>query len=169
MSPHQIIAVAVRLFAVWLAIHLPGQSYAFYFEGSKMNQPYVGLITAAITVAVLLVILALWYFPMSIARKLLSASNPEAAPVSTPNTWLTMGCALIGLSLLTDSLPALVRDGLILFSARNDFANVDYLKNSVLYLLVMVIISLWLILGARGFSRVLRWAQHAGTIRASGN
>ncbi len=168
MSPYQIIAVGVRLFAVWLAIHLPGELYAFYFEGTKTGQPYTTLITGGIAVVVLLVVLTLWFFPMSIARKLLSpAESGGPSPVASPDTWLTMGCALIGLSLLTDSLPALVRDAIVLLSAQDDFGNVSYLRNSVLYLLVMVIISFWLILGARGFARVLRWAQYAGTGHSS--
>jgi len=162
MSPYQIIAVMVRLFAVWLAIHLPGQLYAFYFEGTKIDQPYTGLITVGILLAALVIILGLWFFPMSIARKLLSAPALEEASPTTPDTWLSMGCALIGLYLLTEYLPSLIRDSLFLLSSETLAGDFSALRNSIIYLACMVVIAVWLILGARGFTKVFRWARYAG-------
>lgn len=162
MSPYQIIAVMVRLFAVWVAIHLPGQLYAFYFAGTKIDQPYTGLITVGILLAALAIILGLWFFPMSIAKKLLSTAAIEQVPATTPDTWLSMGCALIGLYLLTESLPPLIRDALVLFSSETFNDDFSALKTSVLYLLFMVAIAFWLILGAKGFRKVFKWARYAG-------
>jgi hypothetical protein len=162
MSPYQIIAVMVRLFAVWVAIHLPGQLYAFYFTGTKIDQPYTGLITVGILLAALALVLGLWFFPMSIARKLLSSSALEKTPAATPDIWLSMGCALIGLYLLTESLPPLIRDALVLFSTETFGGDFSALKSSIVYFLFMVAIAVWLILGAKGFTKVLRWARCAG-------
>jgi hypothetical protein len=162
MSPYQIIAVMVRLFAVWVAIHLPGQLYAFYFAGTKIDQPYTGLITVGILLATLVIILGLWFFPMSIAKKLLSTAAREEVRATTPDTWLSMGCALIGLYLLTESLPPLIRDVLVLFSSETFNDDFSALKTSLLYFLFMVAIAFWLILGAKGFRKVFRWARYAG-------
>jgi formate-dependent nitrite reductase membrane component NrfD len=162
MSPYQIIAVMVRLFAVWLAIHLPGQLYAFYFEGTKMDQPYTGLITVGILLAALAIIVGLWFFPMSIARKLLRASAVEETSATTPDTWLAMGCALIGLYLLTESLPPLIRDSLVLFSSDTLPGDFSALKSSIIYLLFMVAVAIYLILGAKEFRKVFHWARYVG-------
>jgi hypothetical protein len=162
MSPYQIIAVMVRLFAVWVTIHLPGQLYAFYFAGTKIDQPYTGVITVGILFAALAIVLGLWFFPMSIARKLLSPSALEETPATTPNTWLSMGCALIGLYLLTEYLPPLIRDSLVLLSSETFAGDFSALRSSIIYLLFMVAIAIWLILGAKGFTKILRWARYAG-------
>ena len=41
MSPHQTIAVAVRLFATWLGVHAVGQILSFYYEGNSHNDSTV--------------------------------------------------------------------------------------------------------------------------------
>ena len=78
MSPHQIIGVALRVFAVWLAVWvlstLPGFSFAA--RGDAPAWRYALVFVALVSV----LILALWFFPRTIAGKLLSP------PVSEPTT-----------------------------------------------------------------------------------
>ena len=40
MSPHQAVAVAVRLFAVWLVIYLIPGVVGFYAQYEKQNDPH---------------------------------------------------------------------------------------------------------------------------------
>ena len=68
MSPHQIIAVAARLFAVWLIIHLPGQIYAFFDSYLKLHDTNLRYFAAGIGLVELALILVLWLFPYTIAH-----------------------------------------------------------------------------------------------------
>jgi hypothetical protein len=86
MSPHQAIAVAVRIFAVWLAIYVVRTIPAFFIEGRGDTS---GLVTAAIVGLLTLgIALLLWAFPLITARKLLSSPVAGAASSATPDTWL---------------------------------------------------------------------------------
>jgi hypothetical protein len=111
MSPHQAIAVALRLFAVWLAIYVARDMMALYLEGNKQHDPHSLWIAITMLVLAAAFVLVLWFFPRSIARTLLSTNVPDAPQPSPPDLWLAMGCALIGLWLLTSALPALVHTG----------------------------------------------------------
>jgi hypothetical protein len=165
MSPHQIIAVAARLFAVWLAIHVPGNLYEFFEPDSSLNRPSIRWIALCVSIIEVAAMLVLWFFPQTIARKLLTTSTTEPATASSSDTWLRMGCALIGLWVLTTSLPALILDASVLYSAHID--DTSSLRHSVLYYLAEVAISVWLILGARGFREIYWWASNAGISKHS--
>lgn len=117
MSPQQIVAVVARLLAVWIVIHLPGQvSEIVYLGGHDTDRSMRAFAVGGFAVE-LFVSLALWFFPLTIARKLLRSSSEERPPPSSSDVWLGMGCALIGLWLLATSLPALVINFFILGSA----------------------------------------------------
>lgn len=160
MSPHQIIAVAARLYAVWLAIQLPGQVYEVFAADPSMR-----LFSACILIIEVVAMLALWFFPQTIARKLLTVSATETPAPSSADTWLRMGCALIGLWLLATSLPKLILDAFGLYSMHYD--DTSSLRRSVLYYLAEVAIAVWLILGGRGFREVFWWARNAGVSKPS--
>lgn len=167
MSPHQVVSVAARLFAVWLVIHLPGQVYSFFTEESKLNDPTLRLVAICVAAIEAIVILALWFFPHTIARTLLRTSATEPPPPSSADTWLTMGCALIGLWLVATSLPSLVIDTFVWSTYK--FDDTSSLWRSVLYYLAEIAIGVWLILGARGFRQVVWWARNAGIGEPSNN
>jgi hypothetical protein len=159
MSPHQAVAVALRVFAVWLGIYGLRTAVSFAFVPEK-DVPGLGAAVAFLALTVLLVV-ALWFFPRSIAGKLLSLDNAKPEASAFPDLWLAMGCALLGLWLLTSALPSLVFDtyALVYIDPTSD----DWwVKRSVMYHAVEVAIALWLILGAGGFRKVFWWAQYAG-------
>jgi len=156
MSPQQIVAVGARLLAALLVAHLP----------RELNQFYWLIATGVDATSASLLALALWFFPLTIARNLLpeSPSEPPAAAAASPDIWLGMGCALIGLWLLTTSVPALLLNVYVLVGAGNLATTPvrhDVVHN-VVYHSAEVAIALWLILGARGFRELFRWAQNAG-------
>ena len=161
MSPHQAIAVAARLFAIWLLIHLPGQAYAFFADESRVR-----LITLCVVVVELIIILAFWIFPDTVARTLLRSSSAEPPPPASADAWLSLGCALMGLWLLATSLPSLLVDVFAWSSMQLD--DRSFLWRSVFYDFSQVAIGVWLTLGARGFRRVVWWARNAGTGASSG-
>jgi hypothetical protein len=159
MSPHQTVAVALRLFAVWLGIYgfRTVVSFAYIRDSAA---PGFGAAVAFLALTVLLVI-ALWFFPRCIAGKLLSSDSAKPEASATPDLWLAMGSALLGLWMLTSALPSLVLDtyALLYIDTTSDDTN---LERSVLYCAVEVSIALWLVFGAKGFRRMFWWAQHAG-------
>jgi hypothetical protein len=169
MSPQQIVAVGARLLAVWLFAHLPGQVYQFYafvVAGVDTASASLRVFTACALIFEVLLVLALWFFPLTIARKFLRSSSAELPAPSSPDAWLGMGCALIGLWLLTTSLPALVLNVYVLVGADNNYAETTSLRHdvshNVFYNSAEVAIGLWLILGARGFRELFWWARNAG-------
>jgi len=168
MSPHQTVAVAVRLFAIWLAACTLRAASATFFGGpaTVYGGPIdtKGLVIAGIIALLTLLVAAfLWFFPLSTANKLLPSPVATPAPAETPNTWLAMGCALIGLWLLASAIPFIVRDALMLYSSFSRFDDSEGIELWLAYRCAEVAVALWLIFGARGFVKVFWWIRTAGT------
>jgi|SRR5581483_4970278 len=163
MSPHQAVAVAVRIFAAWLGITVLRDLASFIFL-KPSDIPGFGF---AVTVVVLAAVLVatLWFFPRTIAGKLLSSDSAKPEAAASPDLWLAMGCALLGLWMLTSSLPTLIFDtyALLRFNYGDERGNVP---QSVAYYVVEVVIGLWLVFGGRGFRRLFWWARNAGYKKA---
>jgi hypothetical protein len=164
MSPHQTIAVAVRLFAIWLFVSLVTGLVTFAGQFRWQAYSNKGLTMGLIAVATVVVVLALWFFPQTVARRLLStsatASSGTAASVPA-DTWLAMGCAVLGLWILASCLPATIRDVMILkFS--DAITDTSEVHNWLLYDLGRVVIAVWLMFGAVGFRTIFWWARYAG-------
>lgn len=164
MSPYQAVAVAVRVFAVWLGIYVLRTAASFAFTPSR-EVPGFGVAAAIVALTGVLVAL-LWFFPGSIARKILSADNATADSTASPDLWLSMGCALLGLWMLTSAVPSLVLDGYALIYV-DAAADNSELKRSVLYILIQIVIALWLVLGAKAFRRFFWWLRTAGYAKSS--
>jgi hypothetical protein len=162
MSPHQIIAVAVRLFAVWLAVTTVVSAPSSYVrlleaEGSSMSASAVVIFAAVLALGI---VYLLWRFPLTIAGKLLAPSAQEPAESASPDLWLSMGCALIGLWLLVQFVPLLARDLMVVFEGYSSDGAI--LKLRLATDLPGVLIGLWLVFGAKGFRKVFWWARNAG-------
>jgi hypothetical protein len=147
MSPHQAVAVAVRLFSVWLGIYVLRTVVSLAFVRHS-EVPGFGVLVAFLALTALLVA-ALWFFPRSIAGKLLSPDSAKSEASASPDLWLAMGCALLGLWMLTSALPSLVLDTYALVYVDSTSADAS-LKRSVLYYVIEVAIALWLFFGAKG-------------------
>jgi len=167
MSPHQIIAVAVRLFAVWLAVYSAWKIPSFYIYATGQNEPKLLVIVLAAATFCLVLILALWRFPVTVAKKLLSSPVPESTSSVSPDLWLAMGCALTGLWLLTQTVPPIAQDLIGLYRFGSTYIDQPGLTPWLVYRLLMVVISLWLVLGAKGFRKLFWWARNAGYGRPS--
>ena len=101
------------------------------------------LVALCVLIIEVIAILALWLFPHTIARRLLGTRSAEPAPPASANTWLRMGCALIGLWLLATSVPALMLDTFAL-SYLSAVEDASPLRRSVFYYLAEVAIGVWL-------------------------
>ena len=169
MSPHQAVAVAVRLFAVWLVIYLIPGVVGFYAQYEKQNDPHRLVIAVAVSLVAAALVLALWFFPLTIARRLLTSSSAAPAPPASPDMWLAMGCALIGLWLFGTNLPALIYNALILHFTADTYEDTSQVRQRLYYDLGELVIAAWLMFGARGFRRLFWWARYAGTGEPSNN
>jgi hypothetical protein len=164
MSPYQTIAVAVRLFAVWLLISMATGLITFATQFRWQDYPNKGLTIGLVVVATGIVVLVLWFFPNMIARRLLTASaaKPSDASPSIPaDTWLAMGCAVVGLWVMASALPAIIRECVIL-SSSDQITDTSEVRHGLLYDSARVAIAVWLMFGAVGFRGLFWWARNAG-------
>ena len=158
MTPHQTVAVALRLFAVWIGLQALMTLPAFFLPGSDAAGYVYGLFLLGVTGVLVLV---LWFFPRAITGKVLPPQDAQPQRSATPDTWLAMGCSLIGLWIFTTRIPRLVFDVYILKSMAS-YEEHSQLLRGVLYDSTEVAIALWLILGGKGFRKIFWWAQNVG-------
>jgi len=167
MHPKQAVALGVRLFAIWVFITLITRVPGNVALLQKWGGDVLGVIIFVSASAILLVVcVVLWLFPVGVAGKLLpDADNPPAQP-SSADEWFSVGCRLLGLWTVVDTLPSLffyyLPVGIV--SKHPDMAGVwheDY-KWSVASLIAEVVLGIWLLLGARGLLGLLRWARSVG-------
>jgi hypothetical protein len=151
------VALAVRLFAVWLGIQALG--YLVWFVWGKGSQPADYAYAIFMLAFNAVIIPALWFFPRIIAGKLLPSADAQPRPSPTADTWLAVGCTLIGLWTLADTVPRLVYDLFLLnaMSGHDDLQLWTVLRDAV-----KLGIAVWLVLGGKGVGKIFRWAQYAG-------
>jgi hypothetical protein len=167
MSPRQMVALAVRLFVIWTAIsfltRLPGNA-AFLRRGLEDASGLAWLIAGV--VLVFAICLVLWFFPLTIAGKLLPGSGIPPAEPATVDQWFSVGCALIGIWALASSLPAIFLFYLPLLhyaGATEGRFSWDLLASlNFARIIGEALLGLYLLFGARGIRRVVRWARTAG-------
>ena len=164
MSPHQIIAVAVRLFAVWLAVTTVVSAPTFYMQLIEVEVGSTASLAAAVFVAALAlgIVYVLWRFPLTIAGKLLTTASQEPVESASPDLWLAMGCSIVGLWLITSHLPTLVT--MLVFGGIGEWRVSVWLPN-----LTGLALGLWLVFGARGFRKLFWWTRHAGHRQPAGD
>jgi len=162
MTPHQTLAVAVRLFALLFVIYIVQNLLAFYFSSRDRGDPYAGVIVATIALISALFVIVLWFFPRSIARGLLTVSNHTPAQPAAPDTWFATGACLIGLWLTASAIPALARNSLVMFLFRSESVDMSGLRGGLLLYGIQFLVGLGLLLGANGLRRVFLWVRNAG-------
>ena len=161
MSPHQTIAVAIRLFAVWLAIYAGRTAPSFYRELVRMNDSAGSAIVIGISLLIVIFILYLWFFPKTVARGLLDSNSAAPVEAASPDTWFAVGCALLGLWLIVPALANLIYDLFTLYWAqRNPGVDTSDLRPAWIYYLAEIGFGIWLLLGARGARRIFWWARN---------
>jgi len=167
MTCKQFVALGVRLFCVWLAIYIMTGMVSLWVAVSQ--QPHHGnaatVVLAIITVFALIVVL-LWLFPLTVARKLLPRSAQDQLVALPPHEQIERaGFCLMGLWLLTHAVPGLAFDVVVnrLYHADStlELRPQDYA--AVAEHLVELALALWLLFGARGLRGLLAWARSAGS------
>lgn len=104
MTPQQIFATALRLFAIWLLV--ASFKYLVFSPRELAHLAEWNGVTTSVIIGVLMLAVAavLWFFPLSIAYKFVPRAS-FGDPVSLqPLEAARVGCALIGLWFFADGL-----------------------------------------------------------------
>jgi hypothetical protein len=160
MSREDYVAIAVRLFVIWLVLSMFQQAFQmtpFFIElgWTSENIAYGLYLLLGVLVGIFL-----WIFPLTAARKLLPVmSEPRSEQVIGAPVALSLGLTLLGLWLLAR---ALIDGGywltMLLLFHRDDTGMMslgpDQIANMVATVLELAI-SLWLVLGNAGLRRLI--------------
>ena len=160
MSREDVVAVACRVFAIFLLVTvLRSAPSAIALLDNDETQPGLSLVLFVMASTVGLCAL-LWFFPLSIARKLLPAmKEPRSeAPMNGPVA-LTVGLTILGVWVLATAVPDAIYWA-TLFVATSHIAN-DYFSwtheqiADIVATITQLIIATWLVFGSSGIKRVI--------------
>jgi hypothetical protein len=169
MTPHQTLAVAVRLFAILLGLYAARELLGFYIAGRERDDTYALPIVAVASTLAIVVVAALWFFPKSIARGLLPLSGDTPPKPSAPDVWLGFGSSLIGLWLVASAIPALMRNFMVMYIFRSESMDKSGLISGLLYYAIQFAVGAVLIFGASSVKNFIAWARTAGSGEPSNN
>jgi hypothetical protein len=161
MTPHQTLAVAVRLFAIWLTIYGARELLGFYIAAEEHGDRHSVMIVAAVILVTAAFLVLLWFFPRTIARGLLPLSGDTVAKPSPPEMWIAVGASVIGLWLVASALPALLRNGLVMYLFRAESLDRTGLTSGMIYYGIQLLVGLGLMLGVNGLRKLFLWARYA--------
>lgn len=165
MTPHQGLALGVRLFAVWYALVLLRE----VFELLAMPRPPLGsqeitVVTIGVVVSVIL-LFVLWFFPKSIARGLLPSSTDTPSQALSYQMWFALGTALLGLWFVASSITPILRNLSVLYVFRPELINSENVRSlhvGLLYYAVELVLGLCLLFGATGIRKLIWRIRNAG-------
>jgi hypothetical protein len=160
MTPHQTLAVVVRLFAIWLAIYIARAAPAFYREAARYRDTPGTVGAVLIAIAALALVIFLWFFPRTVALKLLDERNLAPTQSASPDTWFAVGCGLLGLWLIVPALANLTWTLSVVYLAQRDPAvDTSNLRIDSISYVIDIALGIWLLLGARGARKLFWWAR----------
>jgi len=109
MTPHQLVGLFARLFAIWLFI----SGIQMIGVGVSLRDSVGNGAGAAYVISIVLCAIALivWRYPLVIARELMPAAPDNIANSISAAETATVACIVLGLWMLVGRvLPALIRD-----------------------------------------------------------
>ena len=172
MSREDWIAIASRLFAVFLLV-MVARSFpsAIALIGQEEPKPSMTLVAMVLS-AGLLACAVLWFFPLTIARKLLPVmKEPRSDSPMSESVALSVGLTLIGIWVLASALPDAVYWGTIFLTVRQlDEGMFQWGHEqiaSIVTTIAELVFAVWLIFGSTGIRRLIerfRYGSHAGAV-----
>jgi hypothetical protein len=156
MSREDFVAIAVRLFAIYLLLGVIKHVFGVFSQ----NQGVTGVIPFALVLIVGLFICALlWYFPLIVARKLLPVMREPCSEQALDSSLaMSVGLTLIGVWIMGDGL---MRAGYWLSLFVLIHGDTMYFKwshqqiASMIATVVQIAIAAWLIFGSSGIKRLI--------------
>jgi hypothetical protein len=167
MTPHQIVVVGLRLLAVAWVLLLLGQIPMLYGQSAAYSGTFTMRYIGGFSALQLMVCAVLWFFPASIAGKLLPSPKNDVvydSPTAS-HEWVTLGLIGIGLWVLFGA----VRDAIywlmfLVFSPVDDMAGFNAeTKAAMVTTVIELVLGSWLVFGAKGLGALL-WKIRTGGV-----
>jgi hypothetical protein len=165
MSREDVIAVAVRLFAIFLLVTvvrtIPGTLAVI-----DQAEPKPSLLLVWLLSGLSLALCAyLWFFPLTVARKLLPAMRePRSDTAMNGSVALSVGLTLLGVWVLSHALPdAIYWVTLFLLSRQIDAGQIDWQHEQIANMIAtagQLALALWLVFGSSGIKRLILRFRH---------
>jgi len=165
VTPHQALALGVRLFAIWYALIIVREVLGFFTLPRPLDDTYALVTVIGGSAVSSVIVLTLWFFPKSIARGLLPASSDAPPHALSYRAWFSLGTALLGLWLVASSITPMLRNISVLYVLRPELLSTEDLRSirvSILFYVVETALGLCLLLGANGLSKLLWRIRDAG-------
>jgi hypothetical protein len=169
MTSAQIVGLGVRLFAIWLVVsvlrHVPGV-WRFNVPAATAGDSWTNVVIVAVTIIILAIAAGLWFFPLAVANKLIPRSCKTDHLHVPLDQAESVGFSLLGLWVLTSSVPDAFYWVFMRYQASRPNSMLELRADDYSYMVttaVEVVLGIWLLFGARGLRRLLRWARTAGT------
>lgn len=168
MSREDIVAIASRLFAIFLVvttIRLLGpmlQPSEFFSSTGQLLLFVSVLVLPALAIAALL-----WFFPLSVARKLLPVMR-EPRPTVSPSSQTALELALtaIGMWILASAISDSVYWVVMLVHVYNSAIPVEVDVARVAATLTELLLGFWLVFGSRGLANLVTRLRYLGAKQA---
>lgn len=165
MTPHQTLAVIVRIAALWFFLYFATTVFGDYFYARNQGANTSLVIPLVITAVVGLLCFLFWAFPLFIAKTILPITTEHQTKAPMFENWFSVGCSLIGLLALSKSIPALASfftQHYLAFKLYPDTFQVspDWPLH-VAFNIFQLIFGLWLFLGGKGIKEILSRARNA--------
>lgn len=173
MSREDFVAVGSRIFAAYLLI-TSTRSAPTTFRLLSQTDDTISLYLFAIEIAIVLLVVALlWFFPLTIARKLLPAmKEPRSEQAMDSSAGLSVGITLIGLWFLAGGIVDATYWLTIALRVRQETSEIPYTwsveqKADVVSTVMQLVVALICILGSSGINQLihrLRYGSANGTV-----
>lgn len=169
MRKEEIVGLAVRIFALYLvltAVTGLGTFIAFNETGLPGTMPRAAMV--AVVAIPLALALLLWFFPLTVAHKLLPPMTADAAPTRLgPGEYQVVAFSVLGMWVLAEQLPAMISWIGVAIYVHGEEA--DLMTAREIGRLASTVaglgIGFWLLFGARGLVGLLRSVRSAGDVQ----
>ena len=168
MTKEQIVALGIKLFAVFLLIY-GIRSVAYLLPLSYFNDMsgWSWVMIGVFSFAFCCIALVLWFFPLIISRKLLPADDvKEGETIASIKDIDVIAFSIVGLLVLATAVPDIfywiLMWSVLLSGSLMEGVPANYMINTVVTVFELII-GFWLLLGARGLRGFIRRLRYAGT------
>lgn len=169
MQKEQIVGIAVRLFAVFLAIYVLRYSSGVISYIAKSTDYVIGLpFLAVIVLFPLLAALLLWLFPLSVASRLIPDIKAKEPPKALSGSEAELiAFSVLGLWVLASAVPDVFNWVTFVYLMKSSGAGRAELSpdniGNIVATVIELVIGFWLLFGSRGVIVVVKRMRHAGS------
>jgi hypothetical protein len=166
LSREDIVAVASRIFAIFILVfELRVLAQLVELLSTNTFAPGALATLTAVLLAVLATAALLWFFPLTVARKLLPVmKEPRSEPAVGVSTAFSLALTIMGMWFLGNAIVD-VAYWLMLFahvhgSDMRGFELTPSQEGSIAATVVRLMLSFWLIFGSSGINRIITRARY---------